>query len=183
MSVYKPRDELTSILCHSENRGMRSSWICDITKEHLIVSNKSSNHLPSCWRAYEKERFKIMRKPRGLSSPRASLIWKSAMMNGAVIRYGGARTLKQDADSAWQSSHFAHRRRENIVEEKVVSEEIILKKHNSATTLQRLKREKMTGASNLFDVPLEIIHSSSQSDMNDVEYIHKDTASMVVDRA
>ena len=120
MSVYKPRDELTSILCHSENRGMRSSWICDITKE-LIVSNKSSNHQPSCWLAYEKERFKIMQKPRGLSSPRASLIWKSAMMNGAVIRYGGARTLKQDADSARKSSHFAHRRRENIVEEKVGS--------------------------------------------------------------
>ena len=36
-------------------------------------------------------------------------------------------------------------------------------------TLQRMKREKLAGASNLFDVPLEIIHSSSQSDMNDVE--------------
>ncbi len=69
------------------------------------------------------------------------------------------------------------------MEERVVSEEIILKKRNSATTLQRLKREKLAGASNLFDVLLEIIHSSSQSDMSDVDYIHKDTASRVADRA
>ncbi len=49
-------------------------------------------------------------------------------------------------------------------------------------TLQRMKREKLAGASNLFDVPLEIIHSSSQSDMSDVEYISREIASRILDR-
>jgi hypothetical protein len=49
-------------------------------------------------------------------------------------------------------------------------------------TLQRMKREKLAGASNLFDVPLEVIHSSSYSDIHDVEYMNRETVSRIVDR-
>lgn len=49
-------------------------------------------------------------------------------------------------------------------------------------TLQRMKREKVAGASNLFDVPLEVIHSSFQTDMRNVEYKSRETVSRIVDQ-
>lgn len=49
-------------------------------------------------------------------------------------------------------------------------------------TLQRMKREKLAGASNLFDVPLEVIHSSSYSEMHNVEYMNRETVNRIVDR-